>query len=152
MIFILILLSVFSGDLLLKKYVESRLSEQEERRIFGGKILIRKVHNHGIALGSLADHPTLVKRGTFGLILALAVYFITLLAKKGSSIRKAGIAMLLGGALCNWFDRFHQGFVTDYFSFNVKWKKLKQIVFNLSDLCIFLGAILCLFGGKGRKK
>ena len=63
-------------------------------------------------------------------------------------------ALLLGGALCNWFDRFHQGFVTDYFSFNVKWKRLKRLVFNLSDLCIMIGTVLLLLGGirKGRKK
>ena len=36
MIFVIIVLSVFLGDLLLKKYVEDRLSEKETRYILGG--------------------------------------------------------------------------------------------------------------------
>ena len=140
MIFIILLMGVFLGDLLLKKYVEARLPEGKEKTILGGRILIRKLHNRGIALGRLAGRPLLIRRGTFGLI--------------NGAVRKTGAALLLGGALCNWFDRFHQGFVTDYFSFNVKWKRLKRLVFNLSDLCIMIGTVLLLLGGirKGRKK
>jgi signal peptidase II len=151
-IFVILLLSVFLGDFLLKKYVEARLPEGEEKKILGGRILIRKVHNRGIALGALADRPVMVRRGTLGLIGALAVYFVVLLCRKGNAVRKTGVALLLGGALCNWYDRFHQGCVTDYFSFQVKWKKLKRLVFNLSDICIFAGMLLTLAGGGKRKK
>ena len=150
MIFIILLLSVFLGDLLLKKYIEAKFPDDGEKPIFGGRILIRKLHNRGIALGGIADSPALVRRGTLGLIVGIAVYFIVLLFRKGNAVRKTGTALLLGGALCNWFDRFHQGFVTDYFSLNVKWKKLKKLVFNISDLCIFIGVLLALVGGKGK--
>ena len=51
MVFIIIILAVFLGDLLLKKYVEAKLPEGEERTLFRGKIRIRKYHNSGIALG-----------------------------------------------------------------------------------------------------
>lgn len=154
MIFIILLMGVFLGDLLLKKYVEARLPEGKEKTILGGRILIRKLHNRGIALGRLAGRPLLIRRGTFGLITGIAVYFVASLFRRDGAVRKTGAALLLGGALCNWFDRFHQGFVTDYFSFNVKWKRLKRLVFNLSDLCIMIGTALLLLGGirKGRKK
>ena len=152
MIFIIILLSVFLGDLLLKKYIEANLPEGEEKTVFGGRILIRKLHNHGIALGGLSEHPLLIRRGTIGLIGGMFVYYLILLFRKGETVRKTGLSLLLGGALCNWFDRFHQGHVTDYFSFQVKWQKLRQIVFNLSDICIFIGSILMLFGGCRKKK
>ena len=151
MIFIIIVLSVFLGDFLLKRYMEQNLAEGETKSILGGKILIQKVHNKGVALGFLSEYPTFVRKGTLGLIGILAIYFVRLLFRKGGTGKKAGAALLLGGSLCNWFDRFHQGYVTDYFSFQVKWKRLRQIVFNLSDLCIFLGMIFLLFGGRKKR-
>lgn len=151
MVFIVIVLSVFLGDLLLKKYVEAKLPEGEERLLFRGKIRIQKFHNSGIALGGLSDYPLIIKRGTAGMILGLILALAALLPKKGNSIRKTGLSLMLGGALCNWFDRFHQGTVTDYFSFRTKWRKFSRLVFNLSDICIFIGSLLAFFGGGKRK-
>ena len=39
-------------------------------------------------------------------------------------------------------DRLKRGYVVDYFS--IRFKKLKKIVFNLGDICIFLGAGILL--------
>ena len=150
--FIIIILAVFLGDLLLKKYVEAKLPEGEERTLFRGKIRIRKYHNSGIALGGLSGHPLIIKRGTAGIILGLLIALASMLPKKGNTLRKTGLSLMLGGALCNWFDRFHQGMVTDYFSFRSKWRRFSRLVFNLSDICIFLGGLLALLGaGKKRK-
>ena len=42
--------------------------------------------------------------------------------------------------------------VRDYFSFRSKWRRFSRLVFNLSDICIFLGGLLALLGaGKKRK-
>ena len=143
MIFVIIVLGVFLGDLMLKKYVEANLPEGEERTFLGGRIRIRKLHNRGIALGALSERPALIR---MGLLIALAAA----LPKKGGNVRKTGLSLMLGGALCNWFDRFHQGAVTDYVSFGTRWKKFARLVFNLSDFCIFLGGILAVFG-KGNR-
>lgn len=151
MIFIILLLSVFLADLLLKKYVEAKVGDKEEHSLAGGKILVRKLHNDGLALGLMADHPKLIQRGTLGILGVMAAYFVWLLFLPGRKAEKTGISMVIGGGLCNWFDRFHQGYVTDYFSFNTRWKKLKSVVFNLSDLCIFIGGILYLIGNALRK-
>ncbi len=151
MIFVCILLSVFLGDLMIKKYVEANVKDGEEKSLPGGKILIRKYHNDGIALGKLSEYKEQVRKGTQGMIAASLVYYVILLFRKGKSVRKLGLSIFLGGALCNWFDRFHQKTVTDYFSFNVKWDRLKNLVFNLSDFCIAAGLLLALLGGKGKK-
>ena len=37
--------------------------------------------------------------------------------------------------------------MVDYFSFNVRWKPLRQIIFNLSDFCILIGALVVAFQG-----
>lgn len=123
------------------------MEEGDSHRILGGKIIVRKFHNDGIALGYFSDCKEKVKKSTLVMMGGALLYFLILLCRRGNAIRKAGMAVFLGGAMCNWFDRFHQKTVTDYFSFNVKWKKLKNIVFNLSDFCIIVGLILALLGG-----
>ncbi len=148
MIYIIVLLSVFLLDLMVKKYVEANLEEGEEKSILGGRILIRKLHNDGIALGKFSEYKEEIKKVTTAILAGSVLSFIVLLFKKGRELRKLGLAVFLGGALCNWFDRFHQQTVTDYFSFQVKWKKLKDLVFNISDLCIAGGLLLALLGRK----
>lgn len=146
MIFNIILLSVFLVDLILKKYVEAKIQIGEEHSIAGGKILIRKLHNDGLMFGKLSDHPKLIQRSTLGVLGVIIVYYIWLLFQPGQKIKKAGISMLIGGGLCNWFDRVHQGYVTDYISINSRWQKLRRIVFNISDFFLMIGGIFYLFG------
>lgn len=146
MIFIIILLSAFLLDLLLKKYVEATVKCDEEHPIAGGKILIRKLHNDGLAFGKLSEYPKLIERSTLGVLGVMIIYYIWLLFQPGQSAKKAGLSMVLGGGLCNCFDRVHQGFVTDYISFNCRWQKLKKIVFNISDFFIIIGSLLYLIG------
>lgn len=148
MIYIILLLSVFLADLMIKKYVEANLEDGDSRKVLGGRIIIRKLHNDGIALGKFANHKEEVRKTTFAMMGGMLLYFFYLLFRKGRNLRKFGLSIFLGGALCNWFDRFHQRTVTDYFSFNVKWKKLKNLVFNISDLCIVAGLLLALLSGK----
>ncbi len=55
---------------------------------------------------------------------------------------KLGLSFVVGGAFSNVYDRLVRRYVVDYFSFNVKWERLRRIVFNISDLFIFLGSFL----------
>ena len=55
---------------------------------------------------------------------------------------RLGLALLAGGGLSNQLDRYRKGYVVDYFSF----RQLPQVVFNLGDIGIFLGALLTLLG------
>ena len=48
-------------------------------------------------------------------------------------------------------DRLTRGYVVDYFSFNVKWEKLRRLVFNISDFFILGGTLLSLVGLLKRK-
>ena len=50
--------------------------------------------------------------------------------------------VISGGGLNNYTERRRKGYVTDYVSLNVENPKLKKVVFNISDLFIFTGALL----------
>ncbi|MDE7359775.1 MAG: signal peptidase II, partial [Lachnospiraceae bacterium] len=64
---------------------------------------------------------------------------------------KAGLALLLGGAYSNTYDRLTRKYVVDYVSFPVKNRRIRRIVFNISDFCIMIGALLLVLGETRRK-
>lgn len=68
--------------------------------------------------------------------------YIRTSGEKGTRISKLGLSMILGGGLNNYTERRRKGYVTDYVSLNVENPKLKKVVFNISDLFIFTGALL----------
>ena len=70
------------------------------------------------------------------------------LGKVQGILVRLGGALVLGGGLSNLNDRITKGYVTDYVSFNVKSEKLRRIVFNISDMCIAVGAVLAALGCK----
>ena len=56
---------------------------------------------------------------------------------KGHTWLKVGLAFMTGGALSNVCDRLRIKKVVDYFAF--KWKP--DLIFNLADMFVFIGAI-----------
>ena len=57
----IIALAVFVVDIVIKKAIEERIQLSEERKIFGGAVLIRKVYNKGAMLNLLHKYPKIVK-------------------------------------------------------------------------------------------
>ena len=76
----------------------------------------------------------------------IAVLFVVSLGHRGNRLLRVGLALLLGGAFSNTYDRLKRKYVVDYLSFGVRWKGLRRIVFNVSDFCILIGAMLSALG------
>ena len=151
-----ILTGVFLTDTILKSRAEKHLSNKAVREIAGDKILLRKLHNYGIACNMGEKHPKLIEQGTLAVWITMFLTWLRVLKKplgkvQGILVRLGG-ALVLGGGLSNLNDRITKGYVTDYFSFNVKSEKLRRIVFNISDMCIAVGAVLAALGCIGSKK
>ncbi len=149
-----VLTAVLCGiDLYLKSYVETHFKEGEEKKILRGKIVVRKVHNMGLALNKGENHPKGVRMVSAVVSVALLVYYMMLFRKKGDWIRKKGAGLALAGGVSNTYDRFARKYVVDYFGFCVnKWKRLENITFNLGDIFIFLGSILLVAAERFQKK
>ena len=58
----------------------------------------------------------------------------------------AGLALVLGGALGNLYDRLAYGFVVDFFDFS-----FFPAVFNVADSAITAGAVLMAWGMRDDK-
>ena len=52
---------VAGADLGIKKYTEENVRDGEERRIWKGKGIYRKVHNKGLMMNRLDSRPKVVK-------------------------------------------------------------------------------------------
>ena len=151
-----ILIDVFLTDTILKSRAEKHLSDKAVREIAGDKILLRKLHNYGLACNLGEKHPKLIEQGTLAVWITMFLTWLRVLKKplgkvQGILVRLGG-ALVLGGGLSNLNDRITKGYVTDYVSFNVKSEKLRRIVFNISDMCIAVGAVLAALGCIGSKK
>lgn len=150
MVYAIVAAAVFAGDFFLKRHIEAHIEQGENRPICKGWVLLRKYHNRGAVLNFLDRRPGVVRNLCGGLLLLLGLAWFVLLRRKDNPGMLLGLSLLLGGGGSNFYDRLTKGYVVDYFSFRMPWKRLSRIVFNISDFCIFLGSIFLAAGGKGR--
>ena len=124
-----------------------------------GWIKLHKSHNQGFPFGFLKERPELVKTVPLMVTSAVAGALGAFMTRKGSLGQKLGLCLVLGGALSNLYDRIRRGYVVDYFT--IEWKRLKDVIFNLGDMFVFLGSLIFMIAelaedvkssGKGRKK
>lgn len=151
--FVSLIVGIFMGDNYLKERMERQLQPGETQEAWGGRLLLRRHHNPGVMLGMGKKQGAVVTALSLLLTAFATLVFVLSLSIYGSNLLRAGLSLLLGGAFSNTYDRVKQQYVTDYVSFNVKWGPLRRLVFNVSDFCIILGAMLSALGLKhqGRK-
>ena len=95
-------------------------------------------------LNILEDKQEFVAGLSLGISFLLSLGYIVLLGKKGYRLLKVALGFMIGGAASNVYDRLVRKKVLDYFSFNSKNDRLRNIVFNLADIFIFIGSALFL--------
>ena len=146
MVYLLIVLGIFALEYNLKNYTDShRLQGAKEER-FGGKLILCNYQNSEGGFGIFKKNPQLGVKIS-GVVLVCVIWeFVKALFGGAAFLVKLGLSLVTGGGLSNYYDRVTKGYVTDYFSFGVKNKKLKNTVFNLSDFFIFIGAVLFVVG------
>ena len=105
---LVILAGIFWGDFFLKNYIESHENERDERAICKGKFLIRKHHNKGMMLNAGQKRRHLVAAVSLAFTLVLTVVFIVSLGHRGNNLLRLGLALLLGGAFSNTYDRLRR--------------------------------------------
>lgn len=130
---------ILALDTLIKK---KRERDKQEKEYFNGNVRIMTYHNHGAFLNCGDKNPLLVKAISIFLVLSLTVAFVMTFTAYGSRQLRTGLAFLLGGAYSNTYDRIKRGYVVDYLNFPKMPAKIRNVVFNVSDFCIMIGACL----------
>ena len=102
------------------------------------KIWLHCNHNAGFPFGFLEKYGEVVRTVPLIIISGLGGVLCYLIPKRRHTAEKTALAVLLGGALSNLYDRYARRYVVDYL--NVRAGALEKVVFNLGDLFVFLGA------------
>lgn len=145
MLLIFIPVGVFLLDLGIKNYIDRHKKLGVEEPLLGGKLILRKYYNKGAFLNFLADRPRMMTALHTGILAVAAGLYAMLFRQKGNIGLKVSLGMILGGGFNNLLDRYRKKHVVDYVSFEVPWKRLRSIVFNISDFFIFAGVLLAVF-------
>lgn len=134
--------TIVTLDLYTKHLIQRTFVYGEHLTITGFFDLVR-YHNEGAAFSFLADAGGWQK-WFFSGISIIAVIVIIYLLKKHShqKIFCLGLAMVLGGAIGNLYDRLTLGYVVDFLSFHIS--HYYYPAFNVADsaICVGVGILL----------
>jgi signal peptidase II len=129
-----------------KRLVAKDISLHDGIQIIPGFFRLTHVENRGAAFGLFADSPTewkvamLVSFSIIALIIVSAMLWKSTHAMVSTGI---GLALILGGAIGNLWDRLLTGRVVDFLLFYVG--QYQWPAFNVADSAIVVGAGLLVF-------
>ncbi len=137
--------AVFAVDRLSKWIIEQHVSAFDVHSVIPGFFDIVNSRNRGVAFGLMNDSPS-VWRTLVLIVFASAAMLVvaTMLwkASRADRLTVIGLALILGGAAGNLFDRIMWGQVTDFLEFYIR--DLHWPTFNVADSCVVIGSGLLL--------
>ncbi len=141
----LLAIAVLAADQLSKYAIEKFSAVDSFHVVIPGLLNIVHANNPGVAFGLLADSeqpwvPFLLILFSVSVIALLVWLLMT--GRAGGRFGQFGIALILGGALGNLFDRLLHHSVTDFIDFHIG--NHHWYTFNIADSGIVIGAGLVL--------
>ena len=135
---------VVALDQLTKWYVVGRFQLYEILPV-GPFLDLTRLHNEGAAFSLLHDAGGWQRWFFLALAAAIAVAIVAWLRSlpaRGQYWLTIGLALILGGAVGNAYDRSVDGYVVDYLHFH--WGDAYFPAFNVADIGITTGAIMLI--------
>jgi len=129
------------------KWVVARdISLHDGIQIIPGFFRITHIENRGAAFGLFADSPAQWKIAVLVLFSIVALVVVSALLWRNShavTTTGIGLALILGGAVGNLWDRLLNGRVVDFLLFYIS--RYQWPAFNVADSAIVCGAGLLVF-------
>jgi signal peptidase II len=141
----LIVVLIFAGDQITKRIVQQSIPHGTEIPVISGFFSIIHTENSGIAFSLFAGASSpwkLVLLIGVSLALLITVIVIGLKSRDMTWGTGVGLAMILGGASSNLFDRIRFGQVVDFL--DVYYRSYHWPTFNVADSAIVVGAGLLI--------
>jgi signal peptidase II len=139
-------LAVLGADRATKYAIERYTGPFFRHPIVSDVVVLVHNQNPGIAFGVFSDSSSpwltpLLVVSSAAVIVLLAWMMVT--GRAGGALAQSGLALILGGAAGNLFDRLIHGGVTDFLE--VRLGTYRWPAFNAADSAITIGAVLVLF-------
>jgi signal peptidase II len=147
--------AVIALDQATKALVRAHVPVHGSFTLVPGLLDLTHVQNSGAAFGFLSAVDFPHKAGIIALVSTIALASIATFAAgltPNQRLARAGLAMILGGAIGNLIDRLTAGAVVDFV--DVYWRDYHFWAFNVADSAITLGVVamlLDLLGIGGRE-
>lgn len=158
--YITTLVSLCAFDNAVKDYIEACCEQGTDKPVPGCRLRIGNYHNTGAMFNLGGKNQEAVKMLSLVFSVSMTGVFAATLTTKGNVLLKSGLALLLGGAYSNTYDRLVRQYVVDYISFRFPptdkkelqklQKAFESVVFNLSDFGIIIGAMLIVISQMGK--
>lgn len=143
---LLISLAVFILDRLTKLWILRHVVSGQEITIIPRFFHLTHVYNNGAAFSLFSDttSPDKVRWMLIGFSLVAIAIVLAVFWKSGRRVNPTSIALalILGGAIGNLYDRLAYRYVIDFLAFNLFGYHYPD--FNVADSCIVIGAALLL--------
>ncbi len=137
--------AVFALDRVTKWIIDTRVSFLDTYRVIPGFFDIVRSQNRGVAFG-IFNESTSEWRTTLLVIASLAAIVVVSVmlwkAQRMDRLSLWGLALILGGAAGNVFDRIVWGRVTDFLLFYIR--DYQWPAFNMADSAIVVGSGLLI--------
>ena len=142
----LIAVSVLFFDRVAKWMIAKEIPLHESIQVIPDFFRLTHVENRGAAFGLFADSASEWKIAVLVLFSLVALVIVSALLWKNShamTTTGVGLALILGGAIGNLWDRLVSGHVVDFLLFYVG--QYQWPAFNVADSAIVIGAGLLVF-------
>lgn len=145
MLYLVISAGIFLLDRWTKWLVAQKISLFDSTTVIPGFFKITHLRNKGAAFSLFANAPDAWRMATLVIFSLVALVIVLVLLAKSSnrlSLQGAALALILGGAVGNLWDRVLHGWVTDFLL--VYYKQWEWPAFNVADSAICVGAVLLI--------
>jgi signal peptidase II len=133
-------------DRITKHIVARQLPNGQAHTVIPGFFRITDVHNTGAAFSMFAENasPATVRNIliAFSVIAVLVLFGMLLRVGRYLSVTSVALALILGGAFGNLYDRVRYHYVIDFLEVHIVHYHWPD--FNVADSCIVIGACLLL--------
>ena len=136
MIYIAIIIIGFILDRITKIYATNNFIKNPYQ---GALFNFTYLENRGAAFGILQDRRILFLILTIAVVIGLVAYFIKTY-KTNHKLLNIAYAMIISGAIGNFYDRLFQGYVVDFIEFAF----FDFPIFNIADILVTGGAALLI--------
>ncbi len=146
-VFFLLALIVVALDRVSKLWVQKHILEGQAISVIPHVFRLTHVLNEGAAFSLFNDAPANPTRWAllaFSLLAAVIVTVLLVRTGRRFSATALGLALVLGGAVGNAWDRIQYKMVTDFLEVRIVHYHWPD--FNLADSAIVVGGILLFFG------